>query len=204
MMNRETLKALAFPGIVALVLVGAGIALLTVVDDMFKQSARELARVRSERIAIHTKLMQATDEEQLIRKRLAGYDRLLQKGVIGDERRLDWVDAIQRIRNERKLFELKYSIEPRRPVDYPGFKHSGDIEFAVSRMRLELMVLHEGDLLNTLNDIRSRLAPHVVVRTCKLDRLTSRFGAGGAIGPQLRAECGLDLITIRDRNLAPS
>jgi hypothetical protein len=204
MMNRETLKALAFPGIVALVLVCAGIALLAVVDDMLKKSSSELARVRSERIAIQTKLMQATDEEQLIRKRLAGYERLMQKGVIGDERRLDWVDAIQRIRNERKLFELKYSIDPWRPVDYPDFRNTGDVEFAVSRMRLELMLLHEGDLLNTLNDIKSRLAPHVVVRTCKLDRLTDRFGAGGAVGPQLRAECGLDLITIRDRNMTPS
>ena len=203
-MNREVLKALAFPGIVALALVCAGVALLTVVDGMLKQTSGELARVRSERLAIQTKLMQATDEEQLIRKRLAAYERLLQKGVIGDERRLDWVDEMQRIRNERKLFELKYSIDPRRPVDYPGFRNTGDVEFAVSRMRLELMLLHEGDLLMTLNDIKSRIAPHVVVRACKLDRLAGRAGMGGPVGPQLRAECGLDLITIRDRSLAPS
>ncbi len=203
-MNRETLRSLALPGFIALVLVSAGIALLWVADGILKETMGDLERVRSERMSIQTKLLQATDEEQLIRKRLVGYQRLLQRGVIGDERRLDWVDEIKRIRDERKLFELKYSIDPRRPADYPGFRNTGDVEFGVSRMRLDVMVLHEGDLIDTLNDIKRRLAPHVVVRSCKLDRVAGRGGAGTQVGPQLRAECTIDLITIRDRGIGPA
>ncbi len=205
-MNRETLRALAFPALTALILVGAGIALLTLIDGIRKETIGELERVRSERMSMQTKLMQATDEEQLIRKRLVGYQELLKRGVIGDERRLDWVDEIKRIRDDRKLFDLKYTIDPRRPVDYPGFRNTGEVEFGVSRLRLDVMVLHEGDLIDTLADIKRRLAPHVVVRSCKLDRVTGRGGLGtnAAVGPQLRAECNIDLITIRDRGTGPA
>ncbi len=203
-MNRETFRSLAIPGLIALALVSSGVALLWVVDGILKETGSELARVRGERMAMQTKLLQATDEEQLIRKRMVGYQRLLQRGVIGDERRLDWVDEITRIRDERKLFELKYTIDPRRPVDTPGLRNTGDVEFGVSRMRLDVLMLHEGDLIDTLGDIKRRLAPHVVVRSCKMDRLTGRGGIGGAIGPQLRAECNIDLITIRDRAIGPT
>ncbi len=205
-MNRETLRALAIPALTALILVGAGIALLTLIDGIRKETIGELERVRSERMAMQTKLLQATDEEQLIRKRLVGYQQLLKRGVIGDERRLDWVDEIKRIRDDRKLFELKYTIDPRRPVDYPGFRNTGDVEFGVSRLHLDVLVLHEGDLIDTLGDIKRRLAPHVVVRSCKLDRVSGRggLGTGAAVGPQLRAECNIDLITIRDRGVGPT
>ena len=45
---------------------------------------------------------------------------LLDRGVIGDERRLDWVDRIGEIKTARKLFDVRYSIDVQRAVDYPG------------------------------------------------------------------------------------
>jgi hypothetical protein len=196
--TRESLRPLVFPGLVALVLVASGIALLTVTDGVVKRSTGELERARGDRLAIQTRLSQATDEERQIRERLVDYQRLRDAGVIGEERRLDWIETIKEIRAERRLYEVKYSIEARRPVDYPGFRAGGNVEFMVSRMRLDVTLLHEEDLLNLLQDMKQRLQPYVVPRSCRIDRIGSTTSTP-VTGPRLRAECSVDLITIRDR-----
>jgi len=205
-MNNATLRALLAPGLSALLLVVLGIGLLVYTDGMRKDSIASLERTRSERLAMQTRLLRVTDEEQLVRKRLVGYQELLQRGVIGEERRLDWVDELKRVRDDLRLYDLKYSVEARRPVDYPGVRSTADVEILASRMRLEAQLLHEGDLLALLREIRDRLSPYVVVRTCRMDRTTAGANADPRtpIGPQLKAECQLDLITIRDRGGARS
>lgn len=194
--GRETLRPLLVPGLVALVLVAAGIAVLMVTDGILKQANSELMRARGERIGVQSRLSQATDEERQIRERLADYQKLRQRGVLGEERRLDWIETIKEIHKDRGLYDIKYAIEPRRVAEHLGLRGNNDVDFMASPIRLEISMLHEGDLITLLGDMRARLAPHVYERSCRIDRVQSPTPGHG---PQLRAECVLDLITIRDR-----
>jgi hypothetical protein len=118
--------------------------------------------------------------------------------VVGEERRLDWVDRINAIKAARKLADVKYGIGPQRPAEYPGIAGGGEVEFLASPMNLELGLLHEEDLFRFIGDLRSALSALVVVKACNIER-TAEAGKARGLAPRLRAVCELDLVTIRDK-----
>ncbi len=194
------LKPLYLPLLIAFVLAAIGIAVVIASMHYLDQTRIEYKFALTDRQAIQSKLSRATEEEREIREKLVDYRTLLARGVIGDERRLEWVETIGQIKNDHKLFEIKYQIEPQRTLVLPGIKPTSDVEFRVSSLKVEMQLLHEGDLLLFIDGLRRNLKSHVLVRTCTLQRLT-RAGPDRGIAPRLRADCVIDLVTILDKNL---
>jgi len=62
----------------------------------------------------------------------------------------------------------------------------------------ELALLHEGDLLNFLADLRESGNAYYSIKHCSLSR-TGAAPVTAGLAPRLRAECEIDLITIVDR-----
>lgn len=195
-----TLKPLYVPLVIAIVLAAAGIAVVVTSKQFLERTRVEHKSALAERQAIQDKLSRATEEEREIREKLVDYRRLLARGVIGDERRLEWVETIGQIKNEHKLFEIKYQIEPQRTLELPGITPNAEVEFRVSALKVEMQLLHEGDLMVFLDGLRRSLKSHVLVRSCLLQR-TDRSGSDRGVAPRLRADCTIDLVTIRDRQL---
>jgi len=167
---------------------------------LFRSKTRaEQKSAATERENAQNRLARATDEEREIREKLVDYRKLRDRGVIGDEQRLEWVERIAEIKARRKLFDVKYAIDPQRAADYPGIAGAGDVEFMVSPMNVDLALLHEEDLFRFLEDLRGALSSHVLVRKCTMQRF-ERGGPERGIAPRLRAECAIDLVTIRDRS----
>jgi hypothetical protein len=65
-------------------------------------------------------------------------------------------------------------------------------------MRVDIALLHEGDLLGFLRDLRESGNAFYSVKRCAITR-TGIAATGTSIVPRLRAECDIDLITIIDR-----
>jgi len=191
-------QRLVGPGAIAAALVAVGIGAVIVTQQLLQRARSEQQAVAMEREAAQNKLARATDEEREIREKLVDYQKLRERGLIGEEQRLDWVERIAQIKAARRLFEVKYSIEPQRPADYPGIAGSGDVEFMVSPMKVELTLLHEEDLLRFIADLRAAVRSHVLVKSCTVQRL-ERPASDRAVVPRLRADCMIDLVTIRDR-----
>lgn len=198
-----TLRPLYLPLAVAVILTGIGIAVVIASKHLVDQTRAQHKSALAERQAIQGRLSRATDEEREIREKLVDYRNLLASGVIGDERRLEWVEAIGQIKNERKLFEIKYQIEPQRTLELPGITRSSEVEFRVSALKVEMQLLHEGDLFVFLDGLRQKLKSHVLVRSCSILRL-DRSGGDRGVAPRLRADCVIDLVTIRDQRLKPT
>ena len=196
-LNQSVLRKLALPAAAAAVLIGLGIAALSITDRAATQAKREYDAARTERSGVQSRLARATDEERDIRARLVDYQALRERGVLGEERRLDWVETIKQIKADRRLYDVKYTIEPRRMADYAGFKAAPGVDVMVSRMRLQSDLLHEGDLVGLLTELKRRLAPVVVIRACNLARVAGR-GLGAGAGARLTADCTVDLVTLRD------
>jgi len=195
-----TLRPLYLPLAVAIGLVAAGIAVVVATNHYLDRARLQHRIALTDRQAIQNKLSRATDEEREIREKLVDYRRLLARGVIGDEQRLDWVEAIGQIKTDRKLFEIKYQIEPQRTLELPGLTPGADVEFRVSPLKVEMQLLHEGDLFVFLDDLRRNLKSHVMVRECSMQRLDRSTVEKGVV-PRLRAACTIDLVTIRDKQL---
>lgn len=149
---------------------------------------------------IQTKLARARDEEQELRDKIVRFQALKDRGYIGPEQRLDWVEAIARIKTARRISKLDFEFAPQRPVDasiLPGGASAGGFDIMASQMRLQIQVLHEGELLAFLADLRNTVQALLQVRSCAIERIAPN-GTQRANNAQLKAECKLEWITLRE------
>ncbi len=195
-LGRDDLKLLGLPTAACLVLI-LGAAACYIAADNYLQTTKALGKTTAtQRAEMQAKLASASEEEREIKASLQQYQVLAARGIIGEEKRLDWVDTVTAIKNERRLFNIGYSIAPQTELAYPGFSTGGSVKFMVSRVKMNLQLLHEEDLLNFIDDLARRSKPYVSVRSCDVLREDRGSGGGATLAPRLRADCVIDLITI--------
>ena len=196
-LTREDLRRLAGPVAAALAFVVLGVGLIWSSGTALRIAQGQLAAAQAERRQTSERLARISEEEREVKEKIDLYQRLKQLNILGEERRLEWADAIARIRKERELLDLRYVVERQRLLSsLPG--KPANVEFYASTMKVELALLHEEDLLRFLGDLRQSGNAFYSVRRCALSR-TGQGGTGGVIAPRLRGECEIDLITILDR-----
>lgn len=193
--------AIAF--LIAMSLVGGGAVWTT--EQMKKSGNKALLDATAARKDIQVKLARAREEQQELTEKLNRFKELKARGLIGPERRLDWVEAIARIKAARQISKLDYEFLPQRRVDasiLPGGATAGGFEFMSSQMRLQIHLLHEGELLAFLSDLRTDLRNNVQalvsVRACTIERLPAPSSAARGGRAQLKAECTLEWITLKE------
>jgi len=198
---REDLKRLRAPLALAAALLALGAACLVASEHYRDEAIKARDAARLSRVTAQERVSKVSEEEREIRENLVYYERMRRSGMVGEQNRLDWIESIARIKNERKLFEIKYAIEPQRPLDYPGIVATGAADFVVSRMRLEMALLHEEDLLDFLADLQGTGRAYVSVRRCTVTRIERGSApTATALQPRLRAECQVDLVSVRGIN----
>lgn len=102
-----------------------------------------------------------------------------------------------RIRTSLELLDMRYTVERQKTlITVPG--KPANVDFFASTMKVEIALLHEGDLLNFLRDLRDSGNAFYAVKRCQITR-TGIAATGASIVPRLRANCEIDLITIMDR-----
>jgi hypothetical protein len=205
-LEAKSARQLALPAVAAIAMIVAGAAAVFLSNMYLAKARAERLAAAEDRRAAQDKLARATSEEREIREKLVDYKRLLERGIIGDEQRLDWVDTIGQIKAARRIHDIKYSIAPQKAYEVHGAGPTGgDVEFRVSELKLEMQLLHEEDMLGFLEDLQRQLKTHVMVRSCSVQRLDRPGGfERSGVTPRLRAECAVDLLTIRDRKLKTS
>lgn len=191
------LKKLAAPIALFVALLAAGGGLIYRMQQEQRKAYQQLAAARAERAQAHEKLARIAEEEKEVNDKQAVYRRLAELHILGEERRLEWADAMTRIRKARELLDLRYVVEKQRPLASVAGKPA-NVDFFASTMKVEVALLHEGDLLGFLADLRESGNAFYSVKRCQIAR-TGQAPTGLSIVPRLRAECEIDLITILDR-----
>ena len=193
----QELKKLALPLLLLVALLGAGAGLILWTQAEQAVAARQLAAARTERSQAQERLTRIAEEEKEVNDKLAVYRRLKSLHILGEEQRLEWADAMTRIRTTRELLDLRYLVDRQRSLSvFPG-KPAG-VEFFASAMKVEIALLHEGDLLGFLRELRDSGNAYYSIKRCAIAR-TGTAPTGTSIVPRLRADCEIDLITIIDR-----
>jgi hypothetical protein len=155
---------------------------------------------QSERNDFQSRLARIAQEEKEIQAGDVLFRNLSERGILGEEKRMDWIENLAHIQAERRLYDIRWELSPQRPLEAEfGTGSSGEFAFMASALHVQLDLLHEEDLLRFLNDMKGRLSAYVRVRQCSLSRQPPQAGT-----PQLQAECQLDLITLKTRGAAPS
>lgn len=137
-------------------------------------------------------------EKETIKEYLPQYQSLINKGFVGEERRIEWVEALREQHKNNKLFGIKYSISQQQEYK-PSFAPSvGGFMLHRSIMKLDLDMLHEGDILKLTESLSAENTAPFMLRDCEITRLN----AGGTLSNQLianlHAQCELDWLTMRE------
>jgi len=149
-------------------------------------------QAQQSRDAAYARFAQVESEKQDIRAFQPKFVTLSRKGFIGEENRLEWIDQIRQIQEQRKLLPLNYEFEPQQSVKLDDRLPLGDYQLRASRMSLHMDLLHEGDLFDFLADLRQR--SHFAVQDCHLKRLAGAENVSNA--PTVGADCHLNWLTL--------
>lgn len=182
---------------VLLALLGLATGAAIVYASVQVRESAERARVAAtmQRDEADRKLRQVRDEESEIKQKSRLFNQLQQRGIIGEEQRLDWVELLKEIRDRRRLLDLRYDISPQRQIE--GGK-PGEFAFYASAMRLQLKLLHEEDLVRLLADLREQAKALIRVNRCRVERLPSGADERSSGRANLQADCELDWLTARE------
>ena len=158
-----------------------------------RQALDELRDVRSRLARIETEAIDIPGNAERYRQMTAS-------GHLGPERRLEWVERIAAIKAERRLLDLRYEFSPQKALDAtvaPAGASASGFKFMSSTMKLQMDLLHEDDLLGFLDDLAGGVPALVQARACTLERLV--HGQGGSTAAQLKADCTIDWITLKEK-----
>ena len=195
-LSREEARQLATPVALALALAVGGAALVWSAGEALRSAKRNFATAQAERRQDTERLARIAEEEREVKEKIDLYQRLKQLHILGEEQRLEWADAIARIRKERELLDLRYTVDRKRLLTSVAGK-PGNVDFYASTMKVSLALLHEEDLLRFLADLRESGNAYYAVKKCVLTR-TGQPVSGASMTPRLSADCEIDLITIVD------
>ena len=192
---REDYKHLRLPLAAAALLIAMGVTCLAVSETWLMDARKARDTAKNSNAEAQKRLDQVSEEEREIKENMLWYARMASRGMVEQENRLDLIDSIAKIKTARKLFEIRYNIESQRPLGYPGLTPAGAMDLVGSRMKLDMQLLHEEDLLRFLSDLGAAALSHVSVRRCTLDRIER--GQSLAAVPRLSTSCELDLVAVK-------
>ena len=187
LMRRNDFPPLSLSMLLSLVLLGLGAALLRYAWQTKAASEEELRQASAGQQAAATRLAGAAEDIQEILDKWQIYQALAARGIIGEERRQDWMDALAASRKQRRLSELQYEFAPQQSLG-----GTGRYQIMSSTMTIQLQLVHEEDLLGLVDDLSQQVQAHLRVRACAIQRRPAE------VSPALNANCQIDWITLRE------
>ena len=144
------------------------------------------------------KLERTKNEQEDLQGYYHQYQNLVEQNVIGQERRLDWIETIEKIRNQLNIFSVKYKLEPQETLNLENNSTSNSFDLHRSNMTLDFSLLHEGQLLNFFDALSEEAKGMYLLENCTLTRndLVRQL----RFVPNLQAECTLGWITLNEKN----
>ena len=166
-------------------------------NKLLKDARQSRAAADRERTEATGKLERVKVEREDLQGYYQQYQVLVARDVIGPERRLDWIEAIEKIRSQQNVFSVKYNLGPQKTLGTTAAPTSGGFNLNLSGMTLDLGLLHEEQLLDFLDALRAEAKGMYLLERCNLTRIGSAQEIKYA--PNLRAECSLGWITLNDK-----
>ncbi|MBI3042470.1 MAG: hypothetical protein HYY78_06560 [Betaproteobacteria bacterium] len=194
-MNQADLQALRAPLIVLLVVLLAGAAAIYYSDRLRAAARQQLAQQETQLKEARTRLQKSGDERDVIVRYRDAFRQLERAGFVGEEQRINWLDALRVANQQADLFGVDYEIGVQGSYRYAADLDPGQIALRQSEMRLRFRLLHEEDLMRFFATLGRQGGGIFSVNQCSLKRIDT----GGVIRfqPNVDADCELSWITAK-------
>ncbi len=187
-MIRGAFIALAIALVVSIGMLSASYQFWESTDKSLKGVERQLRTARE-------KFRTIDEEEAMIATDYPQFQELERQGIIGPERRLDWIENLSQADENLKLPKLAYSIDTQAPFTAEFPLAGGAYELYASKMDLQLGLLHGQDLFNLLSWLDDDAQGLYSVAACNLVR--RRDDPGSPKQAHLTSNCELRWYTIK-------
>ena len=144
---------------------------------------------------VSRKYLAVDDEERIIETAYPEFVRLFEGGILGQELRLSWIEALRRADAAIGLPALDYRISSQQRYEPPFPVNLGAFDIRVSEMSLAVGLLHEGDLISLLGALDTTADGLYSVSRCEAIRV-NEFEAQDRTRPNIKADCVLDWFTV--------
>lgn len=124
---------------------------------------------------ISQKYLSVDGDEKIIKELYPRFVELYNRGIIGSEKRLNWVETLETAGKEIKLPAMRYQIESRKPY-HPEYElDTGNYELYETEMKLNLGLLDEIDLAKLFNTLNKNASGLFNVKQCRFNRTNKRI-----------------------------
>ena len=165
----------------------------------FERRMEEACRRDETRLAaVSRRYLTRDEDESLIKEYFPQFQALRKTGVLGRERRLNWIETLQDARDSLKLSALGYEIAAQKPYT-PDFPIAlGKYRIFASEMNLDMQLRHEGNLFALLTLLDERAIGRYSVSRCELNRnFRGKAGPSAAGAGNVAASCALQWFSIK-------
>lgn len=173
---------------------------LLVVSILYESKlAEDYARMRFDHGAVNSEYEALVSRKRILERYHRRYEQFRAQGFVGNERRLDWIEALRLEAERLRLPSLRYSLEPQVGRSVSG---AADIQLRASSLELEIGLLHELDLLRFVDAVRSRAPGLVSVDRCALER-QGEAETISAVEANILAVCSFNIFSAVTSDVAP-
>ena len=133
--------------------------------DKFQQA---LSTLRS----THKLYSSIVNDIDLLEQYRSLYSEYKSSGLVGQERRLSWIESLESTNQVLRLPTLGYSLNPQETFVRPGFLLKRGVSVMSSPMELNIGLLHEEDMFALLEGLRLSIKNLFTVDSCSISRNT--------------------------------
>lgn len=165
----------------------------------FKDTMQKKYNVEKQRFqTVSNQYLAVDQEEKQVKQFLPGFIQLYNEGLLGEERRLNWIETLRAAGDRIELLSLRYEIDSQSPYTPDYSINSGIYRMFSSPMKLTMDLLHMGDLDRLLHELNERAQGIYNVSSCRF----TRKGGGSVdfkaeIAPNISAECELKWFNLK-------
>ncbi len=128
------------------------------------------------------------------------YGLLQKQNIIGDDHRLDWIEGLEKLRDQNLTVDFRYNISPQIIYAPQPAIDSGNFDIHYSETKLQFDLLHEGQLLNYFDALRSQIKGRFQLEGCAMQRIAMSQNTGTPTSAHIKADCVGGWITLKNRN----
>jgi hypothetical protein len=195
------LRKLQIPLVTLLIALAFSWFMFTAADSRKTKAQEDLQMEKAALDKARQQYLSSGSEKADITKYLPIYQKLIDRGFVGEEQRLDWISDLRNVNQHYKLFGVSYDIatqeeyRPKFPVNVGNFKLHRSV------MRLTLAMLDEEDLITLFTALPGEINPPFMLRDCAITQTNA--SPRGRFEPNLNATCEIDWLTITEPKTTP-
>lgn len=158
-----------------------------------KNAQREIRAAQQQLNDARSKVSAARDDRDNMATYTKEYSEIQRREIIGEEQRLNLIEGLDELRKRNRVIEVKYEIAPQQPYKPVTALNAGNFDLKFSPMKLQIELLHEGQLFNFFDSLRRDMNGWFILEQCTLERSTNA-------NAQLKADCNGGWLTLNNRN----